>query len=1197
MTTRQSFLSARATGAPCLLTLSFIALALLFGCAGGSGGSGGSGSGSGTPSRAPAPIVANVSPSSVPAGSAAFTLTVTGSNFQPQAVVNWNSTALSTTYNSATSLSAAVPATLAASGVLANLTVANPDGQASSAGTTSQQVAVTNPAPTLSTVAPVALYAGSPDTTFTLTGTNFNASSVVMAGSSALTTTFVSSTQLTAVVPASTLAAAGTLSFSVSNPAPGGGISQAISVTLRQPPAKLTSLSPASAVAGSSPVTVTITGSYFTPTSLVYISGSFAPLNITYVSSTSIQFTIPSQSLINSGNLSVFVRDPASQNSSSNVLTFQIVNPVPVLNSISPGSVTAGAPNFTLTLSGTGFLQSSTVVINGTAVQPNFYPSSTAASVVIPASAVSSIGDISIAVSNPTPGGGTSAVQTLHVISANNRVRTVNLEAADIGWDAVHNLLIASISSYSSNSPNSIVTIDPLQGTVVTTQSLPSSPSGLSVTKDGSYVYVTLPSTGQVQRFTLPSLTPDITFSLGNDANGHFYMSNYVAAEPGHPHTVAITRHSSTTTAYGANGGVVVYDDGVPRANIAFPGDYPNYYDTLVWSSDATTLYGTNSAISTAEEDIFTADSDGVTLLSSEQGVLGQFVKHLTLDTKTSRLVDGYGNVVNATTGQSAGQMQVQNTITYAENPFALDMTQRRAFYLNANGFYPNNPPRGEYIETFDLDHFSYVNSILVEGLTGGSTIVRWGTSGLAINGQQIYIIDGSFVAPTGVSSTVGGYAASSPTLTSVSPAAVPAGSPDTQVTLTGRDFTTASEVTWNNQNLLINSISDTQLVVTIPASLLANPDASGITVTNGPGTGPSGSLGFTVLPNLGAGTQVNVLDISGQDLAWDNTHNLLYIAVPNSDPVYPNKIAVIDPTQPAIQQTLAITPQPSAISLSDDDQYLYVGSYGQAIVQRYALPSFSLDLTIPTGAGFPANVVGTRGSCTFALDVKVAPGNPETVAVSGGNGAYGPQGCGGLAIYDNATARPGILPPSSGDFSTLAWGADASNLFSQSSTASEGQVLRALSVSSSGVIADGRLNPSSDPLGSRAHFDAATGFLFSDSGLITNPVGPAQVGKLAGGAGNLLVTDDALKRVFILTNTNGLSGSGQSAVSYTLDIFDLNTQALLNSITLPGVLGYPTEMARWGSNGLVFVTSPNNVATTPGVLYILQGSAISGTP
>jgi hypothetical protein len=38
--------------------------------------------------------------------------------------------------------------------------------------------------------------------------------------------------------------------------------------------------------------------------------------------------------------------------------------------------------------------------------------------------------------------------------------------------------------------------------------------------------------------------------------------------------------------------------------------------------------------------------------------------------------------------------------------------------------------------------------------------------------------------------------------------------------------------------------------------------------------------------------------------------------------------------------------------------------------------------------------------------------------------------------------------------------------------------------------------------------------------------------------------------------------------------------------------------MARWGTNGIVFVTTGTDYTTpSPGALYILQGNSISGTP
>jgi hypothetical protein len=71
------------------------------------------------------PQISSVSPASVQAGSAGFTITVTGSFFSATSTVDWNGTALAaTTYNSGTGqLQAPVPATLIANVGTAQITV------------------------------------------------------------------------------------------------------------------------------------------------------------------------------------------------------------------------------------------------------------------------------------------------------------------------------------------------------------------------------------------------------------------------------------------------------------------------------------------------------------------------------------------------------------------------------------------------------------------------------------------------------------------------------------------------------------------------------------------------------------------------------------------------------------------------------------------------------------------------------------------------------------------------------------------------------------------------------------------------------------------------------------------------------------------------------------------------------------------
>src|SRR5690349_16203184 len=68
----------------------------------------------------------SLSPTSATAGAAGFSLTVNGTNFISSSVVQWNGVTLTTSYVSATQLTATVPAANVASQGTATVTVVNP---------------------------------------------------------------------------------------------------------------------------------------------------------------------------------------------------------------------------------------------------------------------------------------------------------------------------------------------------------------------------------------------------------------------------------------------------------------------------------------------------------------------------------------------------------------------------------------------------------------------------------------------------------------------------------------------------------------------------------------------------------------------------------------------------------------------------------------------------------------------------------------------------------------------------------------------------------------------------------------------------------------------------------------------------------------------------------------------------------------
>lgn len=176
----------------------------------------------------PPPSLASISPSAATAGGPAFTLTVNGSGFVSGSVVQWNGSSLSTTYVSPTQLTASVSAAQIANQGSASVTVVNAGSAPSNSLTFT--IAAPTPSVSISGLIPNSAVAGGLAFTLTVNGSGFLVGAAVQWNGSALSTTFVSSTQLTASVPASQIASPGTASVRVVNP--GGATSNAITLAI-----------------------------------------------------------------------------------------------------------------------------------------------------------------------------------------------------------------------------------------------------------------------------------------------------------------------------------------------------------------------------------------------------------------------------------------------------------------------------------------------------------------------------------------------------------------------------------------------------------------------------------------------------------------------------------------------------------------------------------------------------------------------------------------------------------------------------------------------------------------------------------------------------------------------------------------------------------------------------------------------------
>jgi 6-phosphogluconolactonase (cycloisomerase 2 family) len=382
----------------------------------------------------PAPTISSLSPSSVAATGPAFTLQINGAGFVQGCRAYFAGQPRATAFISSTQLNVSILASDIDNGGTAVVFVFNPlpGGGASS----SLPFTITSAAPTITTLTPATVIAGSASLTISLMGSNFLTSSTVNFNGVAVPTIYITSTFIRGEVPPVNYASPGTGTITVTNPPNGsfpGGSSNALtlSVVAQAPKFAVTGISPSSGLAGGPAFTLTASGTGFV--SGAQVSFGLANEPTTFVSSTQLTAAIPASAIAAAGNPYVIVTNP--DGTQSTLLTFPVNNPAPGGNSVSPPSLPAGASALTLDVSGTGFIPpdangvgGSTVFVNGTP-RPTKFVSSTLLQATLLGSDLSQGGTLNITVVNPPPGGGISPAirfmveqDSLSLVSSNGPV-------------------------------------------------------------------------------------------------------------------------------------------------------------------------------------------------------------------------------------------------------------------------------------------------------------------------------------------------------------------------------------------------------------------------------------------------------------------------------------------------------------------------------------------------------------------------------------------------------------------------------------------------------------------------------------------------------------------------------------------------------------------------------------------------------
>jgi hypothetical protein len=186
---------------------------------------------------------------------------------------------------------------------------------------------------------------------------------------------------------------------------------------------------------------------------------------------------------------------------------------------------------------------------------------------------------------------------------------------------------------------------------------------------------------------------------------------------------------------------------------------------------------------------------------------------------------------------------------------------------------------------------------------------------------------------------------------------------------------------------------------------------------------------------------QVNVIQLTTNDLVYDSNTNRIYASIPSANGSNGNSLGVINPNNYTLENTIFIGSEPTVLAISDNGQYIYSGFSGTSTVRRFDVS------TQTAGLQFSLGSEPFTGSF-YAEDIEVMPGHPTTIAVSRKNNGFSPRHE-GVAIYDNSVMRPTTTPDHTG--SNQIEFIDSNSLVGYNTESTE-YGLRRLSVNAGGV-------------------------------------------------------------------------------------------------------------------------------------------------
>ena len=735
-------------------------------------------------------------------------------------------------------------------------------------------------------------------------------------------------------------------------------------------------------------------------------------------------------------------------------------------------------------------------------------------------------------------------------------VDTVGIDAQDLVWDASRNVMYASTSSRSPIAPNSVVTLDPVTGAVLSATFAGSEPDALALADDGSLLYVGFNGANEFKRYVLPQMTLDLAVRLEpNPLKLGPEKALEMAVAPGAPHTVAVSR-GSLGPGLGSRG-VTLYDDGTPRPLTTQVGS-GIITTTIQWGDDASMLYGGDSESSALGLYRMTVGASGITSTQEFGSEVG--------GGRRIHYADGHiyhdnGRIIDL----AAHRMTALPDVVTRVIP---DPSLNRVFALGSGSVLS--------LSSYDLTTRALVGSIALPGILGDPRrLIRWGDDGLAFstNENELVLARGAHIDGPAPDTAL----FLSPYSIAVSAAAGSTEVPTAKLhALTTLPLSEGTHFEFDHTDNGIANITTVEgpqqhtlrlnIAFKAPDSLAPGTYRDTIEVRACrdaacaqplPGSPKVAQVSYAVT----SARTVSTVNVIARDLQYDSQAGRIYVSTTAGSPTYPASLAVVDPLTGDV--TLCLEGgAPDPLALSPDGQYLYAGMDVSGTIQRFVLPGLVPDLQIGLGTeAYPGPYKATH--------LAVAPGDSAAVAAIL-SGANGPEA---LALFDGAAVRPDrVLLRDEQNFDnfdlvgSLAWDPSGSRLYGGNHR------LSVLAVDADGVSVE--LRHQRDRVSQRIQL--VDGRLYSSSGRVYDPLTGDVLGTFPGKG--QFVVDGQLNRAFFVGFGLDLGGSIGTTI---VESYDLSTFLPLGNVVLPTT--FTRRMVRWGDDGLAIARSSDELVTISG--------------